>query len=82
VRATRQSSKVRTRVSSLLKGNIAKGAEDDGFDIENASTKLTRNRAVRNADLGIEAVPGALDGGGNKASRNGDPLQCSNVFCK
>jgi hypothetical protein len=70
VRATRQSSKVRTRVSSLLKGN------------KNASTRLTRNRAVRNADLGIEAVPGVLDGGGNKASRNGDPLQCSNVFCK
>jgi parallel beta-helix repeat protein len=67
---------------SLLKGNIASGAEDDGFDIENASTKLTSNRAVRNADLGIEAVPGVIDGGGNKANGNGNPLQCSNVFCR
>ena len=67
---------------SLLKGNVARGAGDDGFDIENASTKLTRNRAVRNADLGIEAVFGVIDGGGNKASGNGNPLQCTNVFCK
>jgi hypothetical protein len=37
---------------------------------------------VGNADLGIEAVPGVIDGGGNKASGNGNPLQCSNVFCK
>jgi hypothetical protein len=62
-------------------GNVARGAEDDGFDIENASTKLTRNRAVRNADLGIEAVPGVIDAGANKASRNGNQLQCTNVFC-
>jgi large repetitive protein len=67
---------------SLLKGNIARGAGDDGFDIENASTKLTGNRAVRNADLGIEAAFGVIDGGGNKAGGNGNPLQCRNVFCK
>lgn len=67
---------------SLLKGNIAGGTGDDGFDIESASTRLTRNRAAHNADLGIEAVPGVLDGGGNRASGNGNPLQCTNVFCK
>lgn len=67
---------------SLLRGNVATGAEDDGFDIENASTRLTRNRAVRNADLGIEAVFGVTDGGGNKARGNGNPLQCTNVFCR
>jgi hypothetical protein len=37
---------------------------------------------VRNADLGIEAVPGVIDGGGNKAGGNRNPLQCSNVFCE
>jgi large repetitive protein len=67
---------------SLLKGKVASGAEDDGFDIENASTKFTSNRAVRNADLGIEAVPKVIDGGGNRARGNGNPLQCSNVFRK
>jgi parallel beta-helix repeat protein len=66
---------------SLLRGNVARGAGDDGFDIENTSTRVTRNRAVRNADLGIEAVFGVIDGGGNKARGNGNALQCSNVFC-
>ncbi len=66
---------------SLLKRNIAKGAGDDGFDIESRSTTLTSNHAVHNGDLGIEAVPGVNDGGGNKASGNGNPLQCLNIVC-
>ena len=66
---------------SLLFGNIAKGAGDDGFDVESRSAKLTSNRAVRNGDLGIEAVFGVIDGGGNIARHNGDPLQCTNIFC-
>jgi parallel beta-helix repeat protein len=66
---------------SRLKGNVAKRARDDGFDIESRSATLTRNRANRNGDLGIEAVPGVNDGGGNKASGNGDPRQCTNIVC-
>jgi parallel beta-helix repeat protein len=66
---------------SLLLGNIAKGAGDDGFDVGSRSAKLTSNRAVGNADLGIEAVFGVIDGGGNRASGNGNPLECTNVFC-
>ena len=50
---------------SLLKRNVAKRSGDDGFDIESRSAKLTSNRAVRNGDLGIEAVRGVIDGGGN-----------------
>jgi parallel beta-helix repeat protein len=41
---------------SRITGNRARGAGDDGFDIASTSAKLTRNRAVNNADLGIEAV--------------------------
>ena len=67
---------------SLLLGNIAKGAGDDGFDVESRSAKLTGNRAVRNADLGVEAVFGLIDGGGNIARDNGDPRQCTNIFCR
>ena len=67
---------------SLLKRNVAKGAGDDGFDVESRTTKLTKNRAVRNADLGIEAVRGVIDGGGNKASVNSDPRQCTHVVCR
>jgi parallel beta-helix repeat protein len=66
---------------SLLKGNVARGAAGDGFDVERRSTKLTRNRAVRNGGLGIEAVRGVIDGGGNVARHNGNPLECTNIVC-
>jgi parallel beta-helix repeat protein len=61
--------------------NHAIGAKDDGLDADDATTKLTGNQARHNADLGIEAVRGVIDGGENKASGNGDPRQCTNIFC-
>jgi hypothetical protein len=64
-----------------LKRNVAVGAGDDGFDIQSRTAKLTRNRAVRNHDLGIEAVRGVIDGGGNIARHNGDARQCTNIVC-
>jgi parallel beta-helix repeat protein len=67
---------------SLLKRNVAIGAGDDGFDVNNSSAKLTRNQAAGNSDLGIEAVAGVNDGGGNRASGNGNPAQCTHVACK
>ena len=66
---------------SVLKHNVAKGAGDDGFDVESSSTTLAGNLAVRNVDLGIAAVPGVIDGGGNIARHNGNPLQCTHVSC-
>jgi len=67
---------------TLLDGNHALRSEDDGIDVESPATTLTRNHAVQNGDFGIEAVPGVTDGGGNKASGNGNPAQCLNVVCK
>jgi parallel beta-helix repeat protein len=67
--------------SYVLKRNVARGAKDDGFDIESRSTRLAKNRATRNADLGIDAARGVIDGGGNRASGNGDSRQCRNVRC-
>jgi large repetitive protein len=67
---------------SRLKRNVAAGARGDGFDVESRSAKLTKNRAMRNRDLGIEAVQGVIDRGGNKASGNGDPRQCTHVVCR
>ena len=67
---------------SLLRHNTARGAGDDGFDIQSHTAKLTGNRAFRNGDLGIEAVRGVIDGGGNKASGNGDLRQCTNIVCR
>jgi hypothetical protein len=42
---------------------------------------MTNNRALRNRDLGIEAVRGVIDGGANRASGNGDKRECVNVRC-
>jgi parallel beta-helix repeat protein len=66
---------------SVLIGNVVTRSADDGFDVDSSTTTLTANRARRNGDLGIEAVLGVIDGGGNIARHNGDPLQCTNIFC-
>jgi parallel beta-helix repeat protein len=67
---------------TLIERNTANRSGDDGIDVDAAGTKLTRNTANRNHDLGIEAVHGVIDGGGNKASGNGNPTsQCTNVVC-
>ena len=67
---------------NVIDGNTARENTDDGLDVESATTTLSKNTANENHDLGIEAVPGVTDGGGNRASGNGNPLQCSNVFCR
>jgi len=65
----------------LLRRNFAVASGDDGFDIESRTAKLTGNRAVRNADLGIEAVNAVVDGGANRAAHNGARRQCKNIAC-
>jgi parallel beta-helix repeat protein len=71
-----------TAKHTLLNRNLARDAGDDGFGVDSRRTKLIRNRAVRNDDLGIDAVRGVTDGGGNIARHNGDPRQCINVVCR
>jgi Periplasmic copper-binding protein (NosD) len=66
---------------TLLQNNQVRDFEDDGIDVEAPGTTIRRNSSNDNGDLGIEAVPGVIDGGGNTASGNGNPLQCTNVFC-
>jgi large repetitive protein len=67
--------------NNLLRRNVASEAQEDGFDVEVRSTKLTKNRARHNADLGIDAVKGVIDGGGNVARHNGDRRQCRHIAC-
>ena len=64
-----------------LSGNVALRSRDDGFDIVSDRIRIARNRADHNGDLGIEANPGAIDGGGNEAHDNGDPLECRYILC-
>lgn len=76
------------RVSSggvVVSGNRAYRNGDDGIDVDAAGATVTRNTANHNGDLGIEAIVAAgsvVDGGGNKASGNGNPAQCLGVTCK
>lgn len=70
-----------TVVDVVVEGNTTLVNRDDGIDDESPSSTLARNTASANGDLGIEAVPGVTDGGGNLAAGNGNPLQCVVVLC-
>lgn len=61
--------------------NYLSGNGDDGIHVETTTATLTKNTAVYNVDLGISAPTGVTDGGGNKASGNGNVLQCTGVVC-
>ena len=67
--------------ATLLEHNTAVDNGHDGIEVAAAGTTVTRNTADFNHDLGIEAVLGVIDGGGNRARGNGNPLQCTNVAC-
>jgi parallel beta-helix repeat protein len=67
---------------SVLQRNLAVTARDDGFDIRSPVVELTRNRALRNGGLGINAVSGVTDGGRNTARHNRDRRQCTHVRCR
>jgi parallel beta-helix repeat protein len=67
---------------NLVEGNLTHQNGDDGIEVEESDNEITRNTANENGDLGIEAVPNVGDGGGNRASGNGNPLQCLNVECR
>jgi hypothetical protein len=59
---------------------------DDGIDVDigeyGGPITVRANRAFFNGDLGIEADPGTIDGGGNRASHNGNPAECVAVRCR
>ncbi len=66
--------------STVISRNLAMGNGADGIDVEGASTAILFNGANDNGGYGIEAVPGVF-AVGNKASGNGNPMQCLNVTC-
>lgn len=53
---------------------------DDRVTAE-ATPNAYQHTAVRNHDLGIEAVAGVTDGGRNREFANGNALQCLNIAC-
>jgi parallel beta-helix repeat protein len=70
-----------TASPNLVEHNVANDNGGDGIDVGEENV-VARNTANRNADLGIDAEVGVIDGGGNRARDNGNPLQCLNVSCK
>jgi hypothetical protein len=62
--------------------NVANAFFDDGIHVDAPGTLVRANTANDSGDLGIEAIEGTIDGGGNRASGNGNPLQCVNVVCR
>jgi parallel beta-helix repeat protein len=64
-----------------VEANRSTGNGDDGIDVRRAGTLLRANAANRNGDLGISAIAGVVDGGGNRAAGNGNPAQCAGVSC-
>ena len=71
---------------NLFARNDVSASGDDGIDDDMANTiggsnTLTANSAHGNADWGIEALAGTIDGGGNRAWANGQAAQCLNVVC-
>jgi parallel beta-helix repeat protein len=70
-----------TATATMVERNTANRNGHDGIQVDGPTTTLTRNIANDNHNLGIATVPGVTDGGGNHASRNGNPAQCTNIAC-
>ena len=66
---------------TLLLANHVDRAGNAGVGVRSASTVIAENHANHNGSLGIAAVRGVIDGGGNIARGNGDPRQCNHVAC-
>ena len=67
--------------ATRIDANRVSRSGDDGIDVRRAGSVVADNSANHNADLGIFAVPGVIDGGGNRAHGNGNPAQCVGVAC-
>ncbi|MDA0640507.1 right-handed parallel beta-helix repeat-containing protein [Nonomuraea ferruginea] len=62
-------------------GNGRNGENGINVRATDAATVIRDNRARNNDEFGIRAERGVTDGGGNRASGNGNPAQCLNIIC-
>jgi hypothetical protein len=73
-----------TGASLTVTNNLANGNQAGGLDQgagDPTVVTLAGNQAFFNAHLGISAQGGVIDGGKNKADKNGTAAQCTNVVC-
>jgi parallel beta-helix repeat protein len=66
---------------TLLRDNLVQRSDGDGIEVRASSARLRGNSAFDNRLLGINAVAGVTDLGGNRAHGNGTAAQCLNVAC-
>jgi parallel beta-helix repeat protein len=66
---------------TLLRDNLVQRNDGDGIEVRATDTRLRNNSAFDNRLLGINAVAGVTDEGGNRAHGNGTAAQCLNVAC-
>jgi Right handed beta helix region len=64
-----------------INNNTSNGNALDGIHLDAPQNVVSGNVVNRNRRWGIFAAPGTVDGGGNQASRNGQPDQCIGVSC-
>ncbi len=66
---------------NTIEDNEATGNLGDGISVGGAGHTVTANEAYNNGAWGISAAVGTIDGGGNLASGNAEPEQCTGVVC-
>jgi parallel beta-helix repeat protein len=66
--------------NQLIKNQSNKNGHD-GIHVSGTANTITKNHADKNANLGIFALVGNIDGGGNRAHHNGNAAQCAGVVC-
>ncbi len=67
---------------TLVTGNTVIGSAGDGIHVAESGTLIGSNLVIRNGRYGIEAVPGVIDGGHNRARANGLTPPCLGVTCR
>jgi hypothetical protein len=68
--------------TTLTLNNASANTPFDGILVQSPSATVASNTANSNGNWGINAVAGVTDGGGNKASGNVRPAQCTaNIVC-
>ena len=70
--------------TATVQNNVSTSNGDDGIGVGHNAANVTirSNIANSNTDLGIQPIAGtAIDGGGNRASGNGDARQCVRIAC-
>ena len=64
---------------ALVRWNTASDNCSEGIIVGQAGATLSKNTANNNVDIGIDAVLGTIDGGGNTAT--GNDVDCLGVVC-